>query len=802
MIKEYFKTTFRSLSKNKMISLINVLGLAISLSAFIFIHRYVVRELSYDKGHPDHERIYRVAEVIESESYVENSSSCPISTGPTLLAEYPDAIETQVRFFDFQTPIITIELEDKRKFNEKYIYFTDSTVFQMLDFNVPNGNPKSALTNPFTAVLSKELAKKYFGETDPIGQKFTREGFQRKFEVTGVFEQGSISHIHAEMLLSMQTVESVAPQLRNQWVWNPAWTYVKLKENISVADLEQNKFPGFVEKFYDPRSKEGTSHYLQSIADIHLKSHLEFELSANSDMKYVYIFISCAFFLILIAVVNFVNLSTSFSLLRAREIGVRKVSGATRSQLIVQFLSESVIISIIAFVIALGICFISLPLLKDLVNISATDIFSISNLSLQLVIVIVIGLISGVYPAFFISSFDALLVFKGKFISNDKGQLIRKGLVVSQFTIAIVLIIFTHVTYRQIELLNNKDYGFDSDDVVILNVVNTGINQRLDAFKSSLKSNSSVESVTILSDVLGTNNNNHEFNHEGMQPGERNFYPAMIVDEDFVKTFDLEVIAGRDYSKSYNREDSLSVLINYTMVKTLGYATPEEAIGKRLNSFNGKENIVGVVKDFNYKSFHSEIGPFVLDIPGRGPNGQNFFVRNVAVKLSEFHNESIAHVEKVWNEFSPNKPFTYSILDEELKGMYKSENKMGQILGLFAILTVIIACLGLFALATFIAQQKTKEIGIRKVLGASTLKLFYIGYKEQFILIVVSFILSVPLGFYLVKTWLSDFAYRIDVGIFPFLAAGFLAIAISSLTVFSNFYKTINADPADVLRDE
>ncbi|MEP4534877.1 MAG: ABC transporter permease [Cyclobacteriaceae bacterium] len=802
MISEYLKTTLRSLAKNKLISTINIIGLAISLAAFIFIYKYVDKELSYDQSHPHHERLYRLAEMIESENYLENSSSCPYPTGPALVKEYPDIVENQVRLFNFQTPIVTLETEDKRKFNQQHVYFTDTSIFSMLDYTMVRGNPETALDNPFTAVISTDLAKKYFGDADPIGQKFVHEGFnQNKFEITGIFEQGSISHIKTEVLMSMQTVEANVPFLRNQWVWNPAWTYVKLSENASIEDLEENKFPQFVDKFYDERSRDMTSHYLMPIKDVHLKSHLEFEMAANSDIKYVYIFISCALFLILIAVVNFINLSTSFSLLRAKEIGVRKVSGATRTQLVFQFLSESVIIALISFLIALGICFLSTSFLHELIGLSVSDIFSVKNLALQFGIVLIIGLVSGVYPAFFISSFDPLLVFKGKFISNTKGQLLRKGLVISQFSIAIILIIFTNVTYQQLQLLNNKDYGYHSDNVVILNAINANLNQRLDAFKGALKSNSSVLDVTIMSDIIGTNNNNHDFHHDGMAQGENNFYPALLVDERFVETMGLEVVAGRDFNDTFDNEDSLSVLINMAMVKTLGYTNPEDVLGKQMRSNNGNERIIGVVRDFNYKSFHSEIGPFILDVPRRGPNG-NFFFRNIAIRVNDVDNQSLAHIRQTWEEFVPQKPFTYKVLDTELKSMYKSENNLGQILGIFAILTVIIACLGLFALATFIAQQKTKEIGIRKVLGAGTLKLFFVGYKEQFFLILISLLISAPVAYFIVDKWLADFAYRINLGVLPFLVAGLLAILISSLTVLSNFYKTITADPAEVLRDE
>lgn len=801
MITEYFKTTLRSLAKNKLISSINIIGLAISLAAFIFISRYVVKELSYDQGHPGYERLYRVAELIESEDYLENSSSCPMRTGPLMLQEFPDAIEAQVRLFDFQLPLVTITLEDQRRFNEKYVYFTDSSVFDVFDFDVLAGDANKALVRPQTAAISEELAIKYFGDQDPIGKRITREGLQNDFEITAVYKPGSISHIKANMLLSWSTFNSFGPNFGTNMVWNPAWTYIRLKEHATQQDLEENKFPIMVDKYYDPRSKEGTSHYLIPIKDVHLKSHLEFEMSPNSDIKYVYIFISCAFFLILIAMVNFINLSTSFSLLRAKEIGVRKVNGATKSQLVFQFLSESVIISLIAYVISLILCAVSIGFLQNLIDLKTEEIFNLPNLLIQFGIVVVIGLVSGIYPAFFISSFDPLLVFKGKFISNAKGQLLRKGLVISQFTIAIVLIVFTSITYKQLQYLNNKDYGYKSDNILLLDASNTPLGQRLEAFKTALQANASIGDITTMSDIIGTNNNNHDFQREGDQADEWNFYPALMVDEDFVETMDLTVIAGRDLDDGYAKEDSLAILINRTMVKSLGYASPEEALGKKLWSRNGAEKIVGVVEDFNYKSLHSEIGPFALDIPRRFNNGF-FFFRHVAVSVSDINSATLNHIQTVWEEFVPNKPFAYKTLDSELRGLYRSENNLGQILGIFAVLTIIIACLGLFALATFIAQQKTKEIGIRKVLGAGTLKLFYVGYKEQLFLILGSFILAVPIAYFLVDGWLGDFAYRINIGVLPFLAAGFLALFISGITVFSNFWKTITADPAEVLRDE
>lgn len=802
MFFENLKITIRSLAKNKLISFINVFGLAISLSAFIFISLYVKKELSYDTGHPDYERVYRLTETISSENFTENSSSCPVKTGATLLQEYPDAIENQVRFFDFQNPIVTIQLENQKLFNEKHVYFTDTSVFSMLDFELIQGNPKTALTGPWMTVITEEMATKYFGNENPIGKKITRVGFRSPFEVTGVFKQNSVSHIKANILHSFATVETFG-FLQSNWVWNPVWTYLKLHKNITVKDMEQSKFPEFIQKFYDPRFKDQIAHQLMPIADVHLKSHLEFEMGANSDLKYIYIFVSCAIFLLVIAMVNFINLSTSYSLLRGKEIGVRKVSGATKAQLVIQFLSESVVISFVAFLIALIITFITINLLQDALGIQVNDLFNGEVLGYLTLVVFLIGLLSGVYPAFFISSFDPLVVFKGKMISQGSGKFLRKALVITQFSIAIILIIFTNVTYNQLNYLNSKNYGFDADKIMVLDVANTGIGPSYEAFRTELMSNASIENVTIMSDILAINNNNHEFNHEGMDVGQWNYYPALIVDEDFVSSLGMKVIAGRDYSKNFSREDSLSILVNKSMAKTLGYIDPEDAIGKRMYTRRGTESIVGVVDDFNYKSFHSPIGPFVLDIArNRQNNNNNFFIRHVALRINNTDQASIAHVERIWKEYVQNVPFTYKMLNVELKKQYAKENDMSTILGTFAILTIIIACLGLFALASFIAQQKTKEIGIRKVLGASFFKLFYVGYKEQFSLIILSLVLAIPASYYIVNGWLSDFAYRVPLGISPFILAAILAIVISSLTVLSNFYKTITSNPATVIREE
>lgn len=801
MISEYIKVTIRSLSKNKLISSINILGLAISLSAFIFITLYIKKELSYDTGHPDSERIYRVAEIIKSDNFTENSSSCPPNTGKFMLKDFPDDIEYMVRFFDFQNPIVTIQLENQELYNEKYVYFTDSSVFDMLDFTLIQGNKETALSAPWMTVISEDLAKKYWGDENPIGKKITRVGFQNQFEITGVYRQNSVSHIKTKMLHSFATVDPF-PFLQRNWVWNPAWTYIKLAENVSPQQFE-SKIPDFVQKYYDPRSKDQTSHYLIPIEDVHLKSHLEFEMAPNSDIKYVYIFASCALFLLIIAMVNFINLSTSYSLLRGKEIGVRKVTGATKQQLIVQFLAESIIIAFIAFFIALGISLASISYLEPTLEIGISELFNVQMLGALTVIVFLIGFLSGVYPAFFISSFDPLVVFKGKMISQGSGKVLRKVLVIAQFTIAIVLIIFTYVTYNQLSMMNNKDYGFDADKIMVLDVANTRIGQTYDAFRTQLMANAAIENVTVMSDILAVNNNNHEFNHEGMTVGEWNYYPALIVDEEFVSSLGMEIIAGRDYSVKYAREDSLSILVNKTMAKTLGYANPEDAIGKRMVTRNGNEKIVGVVDDFNYKSLHSPIGPFALDVRrNRQNNNGNFFTRHVAIRLNKTDQATLTHLEDVWKKHVNNVPFTYKMLDEELRKLYEEENNMGSILGTFAILTVIIACLGLFALASFIAQQKMKEIGIRKVLGATFLKLFYVGYKEQFILIVIAFVAAIPISYYFVEDWLDDFAYRINIGYLPYIVAGLLAVIISSVTVLSNFYKVIVSNPSEVLRDE
>lgn len=803
MIAAHIKMAWRFLKRNKFTSVINIAGLGISLSAFIFMVLFIRTELSYDTSHPDHERIYRVTGKLEGDNYTENSSSCPFRTGEALLEEFPDYLENQVRFFDFQVPAVAVELENGETFSEKYFYFTDPSVFNMLDFRLVSGDTATVLREPMTAVISRDLAEKYFKGENPIGKTFKYDGKMATFEITGVYEQGGVSHIRSAMLLSMSSIKKLAPGMDNNWVWNPVWTYIKLKPGVSAESFEKEKLPVFVDKYAPAIVKNMASHYLQPISDIHLHSHLEFEMGINSDVKYLYIFATCALFLLIIACVNFVNLTTATSLLRAREIGIRKVFGGSATQLKTQFFTETVFTALLAFLIAFVTCLVFTPAISKLSGIA----FNWQLLSDPVIIlifsltVISVGMISGLFPALFISSLSPVVVLKGMVSGNKNSKRIRKTLVVLQFTLAMVLMTFTFVAVKQLNYMKNKDYGFHTKGIVLLKSSRTHIPFRLDEFKRELLKDPAVLSVTIMNEVLGTNNNNHEFNHEGIPTGQWNYYPALIIDEDFVRTVGLDIIAGSDYDPRLQREDSLSILINRSMSKMMGFARPEDAVGKRLHSLSGKEKIKGVVEDFHYKSFHSSIGPIVLDIESK-KGAFYYFVRNVAVHCTEVTPQLLSHLETVWNSFVQDKPFEYRLLHEELNKMYEGEDRLSKVLVLFSMLTIFIACLGLFSLAYFIAQQKTKEISIRKVLGASYLQLFYVGYKEQFVLVIISFLLSVPAGLLLTRNWLSGFAYHVDVGWFPFLVSGMLAIFISAITVLAIFYRSLKRDPAEVLRHE
>ena len=805
MIKNYLLATLRNFQKHKLNSLINLLGLATGIMAFVLIMLYVNHELSYDQNHPDKERIYRLTEVIASEGFIENSSSCPFPFAPTLLMEFPNLLEDAVRFFDFQIPTVTITVGDSTQYNEQDFYFVDSTVFTMLDFPLKIGDPETALEQPNSVVLTEEMAEKYFGNENPIGKTLKYEQ-NIEFQVTGILDKRAPSHYQVNGLFSFSTTRQMMPNQNSNWVWNPNWTYLKFRENVDPQSL-LSQTPDFIQRHAPEFIRDKITLGLQPITDIHLHSHLEFEMHPNSSRLYVLIFSIVALFVLAIACINFINLTTARASTRTKEIGVRQVVGASRNMLVQQFLTESVLTTLLAFLLGMLLLPLLLPWFsaKTGITLYTGMLFEPKFLLMMVGVVLFTGVVSGLYPAFYLSKMKLVNVMKSSAVKTGRGNvLMRRGLVIFQFAISIVLIISTFSAFRQLQYMLTKDEGYKTSDIMIVPMTRTQIPGRLKAFKTELLASSLVQSVTISNEKLGVNNNNHEFNYPGIPEGEWQYFPALMVDEDFVKTFEVPIIAGRDFDKDREREDSLSILINRSMSKYLGYADPADAINELFKSMSGQERIIGVIEDFSFKSFHHPVGPFVLDVERRGANSGRFlfFAKMVLINLKETSPAAIAHVENVWKKFVPNKPLAYTFLDDEIGHLYRAEQKMGFILTIFSGMAVFIACLGLFGLSSFMAAQRTKEIGIRKVLGASTGSLLKTVTQEYFYLIVIAILLAFPASWLINQRWLENFAFQVDFSLLPFVLSGILAITVALVTVMGIAMRVVRGDVVVALKEE
>jgi putative ABC transport system permease protein len=764
----------------------------------MLIFLFINDELSYDKFHSKADRIYRLIEIINNEGQGEESSSAPLPVAKALYTAYPHYIESIVRLFNFQQPALSLQIGDK-KFNEKKLFFVDSTLFEIFDFKLAKGDSKTALDNPNSILLTQQTAERLFGNEDPIGKTLIFEG-NFNIIVTGVFDElPSQSHFTFDCLLSYSTINTFAgPQFGTNWVWNPAWTYILLKEGVEPEDLEK-EFPDFVKKNYPPIVKSQVVHYLQPLTSIHLHSDLDYEIQKNNKIATVYIFGIVGVLILFIACINFMNLATARSAKRAREVGMRKVLGAERTQLIKQFIGESILISLIAVLISIFIIELLLPLFNNFSEKSLTFGF-VSNPVLLLVLVavgLIVGVFAGTYPAFFLSSAAPIKTLKGKYEPGSRSAFLRKVLVVAQFSISSILIIGTIIIYQQLKYMQNADLGFDKEHVVVI-PTRPSMLQQVETLKNEFLRNGNVKKVTVMDEIIGQHHNTHSFHYEGLESDKQVFFPGLIVDEDFLETFDLEIVAGRNFSKEYPRDDSLGVLINEAMVRSLGWKSPEQALGKEFKSFAGNERVIGVVKNFNYVSLQEPIGPYFFDM-----NLFPFFKRFIAVKLKGQDIENtIRHLENSWTQIAPAFPFEFSFLDENLDKLYKSQANLSKLIGYFSILAIFIACLGMFALSSFTAEQKTKEIGIRKVLGASTPGIVTLLSKEFLKLVLFANLFAWPVAYFIMNKWLDDFAFRINVQLWSFIAAAFVSILIALMTISYQSVKAAIANPIKSLRYE
>jgi len=812
MIKNYLKVALRSIQRNKLSSFINIFGLALAMSCSLLIYLFVQDERSYDKYHPHSNRIYRVTRNFLSPDGSVNLHLGHLAPpfGPLLKNDFPD-MEEVARTLRARLLVAYQEnAEEKRSFNEESAYFAEPEVFRIFTIPVLEGSPDKGLQEPFNIMLSENTAKRYFGTESAVG-KSLKVNDRYAVVVSGVFADfPKQSHWHPEILVSFSTLNDTTIYgrrgLETNWGNNSFGTYVLASESFDAKKTEL-QFPAFVDRHMrrqdasnnEPMPSSWTNLFLQKLTDIHLHSHLDSEEETNGNINNVYIMGVIGLFIILIACFNFVNLSTARASKRAKEVGLRKVVGAFRNQLINQYLSESILIALFALVLSAGFSTLALQWLNEFtgksLHLNLADQF---NLFIGLIgFAIVLGLMAGIYPAFVLSGFKPALILKGQQGSSKGKGSLRKILVVSQFAISIFLIIATLIVSQQLQFLNNRSLGYEKDQVVTLRYFRE-LAPNYDAFYNELKKQTSIKN-TARSSRIPTGRLLDSQGTARIQKGDSLSDTNVVlkninIDHEFFATYQIAFAAGRNFSRDIKSDDSLSFILNEAAVKMMGM-TNENIIEKDFQYAGIKGRVVGVVKDFHFESLHEPIVPIVFQAAP--------FHNRISIKLSVNDVQNgIATIEKVWNEFIPHRPFEYEFLSTQYKNLYDAEQKQSQLFIIFAGLAILIACLGLFGLATFNAMQRVKEIGIRKVLGASVPGILALLSREIMILIITANLLAWPIAWYFMSQWLSTFAYHIDMNIFAYLLAGTVAIFIALITVSSQTIKAAMSNPANTLRYE
>lgn len=804
MIRNYIRTAYRNLLKHKGYTLINILGLATGLTCCLLILLYVHDELRYDRFHEKADRVHRV---ILSARLNDRDLELPMSPAPmsaTLRSEMPD-IESATRLR--RVGNFTVRRDD-RVFNEADFFHADSSFFDVFTVAWIRGDQAAALRRPHTVVLTDEMARKYFGDEDPIGRTLKVDG-RTMYEVTGICQPlPPQSHFHFDFLASMVSLEDSREDV---WLSNNFWTYAVLKAGSNQKDVE-SKLRSIVERYADPQMRRivGLSlsqfesaggryaYFLQPLTDIHLHSGYSDEPEPSGNRQYVYILSVIAVFILALACINFMNLTTARSAGRAKEVGVRKVLGSARGQLISLFLAESILMSVVAMILAVGVVEFLLPFFNEFTGKQLTVPYLehwwvIPGLAAAVTFV---GLAAGVYPAFYLSAFRPVAVLKGELRSGIQGGWLRRTLVVFQFAVSIILIIGTAIVFRQLEFVRSKQLGFNKEQVLVVENAWLLRSDQQQTMKNRILQQPGVLNATVSNVIPGRDIGNSGYLLEGRESENPILLWTIRGDFTFIKALELTVKSGRPFD-ALRVADSQTVMINEAAARLLGI---QELNGQRLLSFEDGEkrrawDIIGIVGDFHFESLHSEIRPLVIHI---GRSGSYLAVRLEAERIPP----TLQSIAKIWSEFTGGEPFIHSFLDEDFDRLYTAEQRIGTLTALFALLGIFIACLGLFGLAAFTAAQRTKEIGVRKVMGASVPGIVGLLSKEFLVLVLAASLIAWPAAYAGMARWLEHFAYRIEIGWSVFLLSGLLAMLIAQLTVSYQALKAAAANPVESLRYE
>jgi putative ABC transport system permease protein len=810
MIKNFLKTAWRNLIKNKTYSIINILGLAIGLSCFLLIAMYVLDELSFDRYNDKAGRIYRINSDIKFGGAEMHMPVTSDMMGQLLKKDYPEA-EQYTRIYTFNGNKLI--KKGNEYINEAKVAHVDSTFFDVFTLPAIEGNTKTALDEPNTVVLTKSAALKYFGTTDVVGKTIeTNDNDQTFYKVTAVIKDiPENSHFHFDFLFSMKNVDYRWGQLTS----HNFYTYLLLRPGTNYKAFEKH-FAEYTEKYVLPDARQFMN--INSMADfekagnklvyslipltkIHLYSDRSFELSSGGNIQYVYIFSAVALFILIIACINFMNLTTARSANRAKEVGIRKVLGTERKYLVGQFLFESVFMVVLSLFISLGIIYLVMPAFNDVSGKSMTleNLFSPHLIPILILLPILVGLLAGSYPAFFLSAFRPIEVLTGKLKLGSKSGGLRSILVVFQFATSIILIIGTIIVYRQLHYIQNKNLGYNKNEVLIIDGTSS-LGDNTDAFKNEVLQMPGVESGTISSflPVSNSSRSDQTYSKEAvMNPQNGIDMQTWRIDYDYIKTLGMKTIKGRNFSKDFGT-DSNAVIINQTTAAFLGYKDP---VGQKIYTLNRDNtqtisyHIIGVVQNFNFESLKKDIGPLCFVLGKRG------YITSFKINAANI-NSLISLIEAKWKAMASGMPFSYRFLDDSFNKMYNAETRIGKIALIFSILAIFIACLGLFGLATFIAEQRTKEIGIRKVLGASVNGVVRLLSNDFLKLVVIAFIIAAPLAWWAMHHWLQDFAYRTDISWWIFVLAGAITLFIALATVSFQAVRAAIANPVKSLRTE
>ncbi len=808
MFKTNLVIALRNLLKYKFYSFLNITGLAIGIAVCLLILLFVQDELNYDKYNDKADRIYRIIADFSLGGNELHTPDLGAPTGPAFLADFPE-VENYVRI---QTTGGWFVQYGDKSFKETEVLRADSTFFDIFTIPLISGNPITALNKPHTLVLSQRAAVKYFGKEDPLGKTLKLDN-RTDYEVTGVYKDiPANSHFQAEFILALNIKPGTSS---DYWLGNMNnITYIVLQENYDYKKLEA-KFPAMIEKYIGPeiikftgktleeffKAGNRTGFYLQPLADIHLYSDLQDDIGVNGDIKYVLIFSAIAVFILIIACINFMNLSTARSSGRAKEVGVKKVLGSGKGELVKQFLTESMVMSLLAMIFALIIIPLVLPFFN---NLSGKELHISSLLSLEflagiITLTVLIGILAGSYPALFISSFNPASILKGELRSGTGNGTLRSSLVVFQFAASIIMITATIVVAGQLNYIQNKKLGFNKEQVLVVHDTFI-LGDRAQSFKNEVAALPGILSGTVTNalPVESPGYNNGTFRDGRPDDEKLAALGSWSVDEDYIPTLGMEIIKGRNFSKEFG-SDSLSVVINEAVAQHFEWDDP---VGKVLSQFSSNDgsqitnyHVIGVVKNFHYESLKNSIGPVM------------FFMRHgnsrTAFRFKSDNTSGIIEsIKSKWEEFVPGQAFEYTFMDEDFNKTYSAEQKVGEIFSVFAFLAIFIGCLGLFGLAAYTAEQKTKEIGIRKVLGASVPGIVFLLSSEFVKLIIIAFVVAAPIAYYYMNMWLQDFHYRIDLTSWMFASAGLIALGIAMLTVSYHAIKIAITNPSKSLRYE